>query len=186
LWTERLDRPAMADLIAAFEAAREPAAEANDILKVLFHTQVIFKESYFAPLPDDDVRILLREIWNFFLFSASHPSSNVRLAAYQATGSFLLKLSPYLGRQIQATFSEVSTMTTIDLKSSAIIASAFAYMSKTVALPRLVHFINSTPVFHHFTVADSLFSEHLASIISNLGLLGIEWFSTCCTPSWGR
>jgi hypothetical protein len=80
--------------------------------------------------------------------------------------------------EIRSTFAEESTETTIAVQSSAIIASAFAYISKTVALPFLEEFLDSASVYHHFSLFDKIFSEHLSSIISNLGPLGIEWFNT--------
>jgi hypothetical protein len=68
-----------------------------------------------------------------FLFSAARPSSNVRLPAYQTTGSCFVKITPYFAVEIGSTFTEESTETTVALQSLAIIAYAFAYNSKTVA-----------------------------------------------------
>jgi hypothetical protein len=87
-------------------------------------------------------------------------------------------MTPYFPRQIQWTFSHVSMLTTIDLKSSAIIASAFAFISRVIAFPFLRNFLDSTPVFHHFALSDPIFSEHLSSIVSNLGNLGLDWYRT--------
>jgi hypothetical protein len=36
----------------------------------------------------------------FCLFAAAHPLSKVWLAAYQATGSFFLELTPFKSRQL--------------------------------------------------------------------------------------
>ncbi len=67
---------------------------------------------------------------------------------------------------------------TIDIKTSAIIASSFAFLSSRISLPYLNNFIDTTPVYHHFTISDPIFTEHLSSIISNLGELGFDWFQT--------
>jgi hypothetical protein len=165
-------------LIHSIHAAQQPSSESNEITRTLFEIESTLNSSTFAGLPPENRTSVLRDFWRFFLFSAAHPSSNVRIAAYQATGSFLLKLTPYFASEIHATFGEQSTETTIAIQSSAIIASAFAYISKTISLPLLEEFLDSTPVYHHFSLSDTIFSEHLSSIISNLGPLGIEWFST--------
>jgi hypothetical protein len=51
-------------------------------------------------------------------FAAAHPSSNVRLAAYQATGSFLVKFTSYFAVEIRSSFAEESTATIIAVQSS--------------------------------------------------------------------
>ena len=127
---------------------------------------------------DDDRSIIFIELWKLLLYTASHPSASVRLSSYNLTGSVLLKLYPYFSNQIQSSFSDASMNATIDIKSSAIIASSFAFISKRIALPYLDVFLDSTPVFHHFTISDPIFTEYLSSIISNLGDLGYEWYST--------
>jgi hypothetical protein len=136
------------------------------------------EDTSFRRLTDSDVEGALTIVWKFLLFAAANPSSSIRLSAYQTTGSFLLQLTPYFPVQIQRTFSHVSMLTTIDLKSSAIIASAFAFISRGIAFPFLGDFLDSTPVFHHFAISDPIFSEHLSSIVANLGNLGLDWYHT--------
>lgn len=118
-------------------------------------------------------------LWNFLLHAGLHSNTSVRLAAYRTAGVFLLKATPYFPKQIQRTFSDMATTSTLtlDMKSSAIIASAFAFVSNFNALPYLDAFVHQNPVFHHFSNGDPIFSDHLASIIRNLGRLGIEWMT---------
>jgi hypothetical protein len=132
--------------------------------------------SFFKSSADAEIAATLKACWHFFLFSAAHPDSSIRLASYQTTGAFLLKLNRYFPHQLQRTFSDISTQTAVDLKSSAIIPSVFAFISNTVAIPYLEAFLETTPVYHHFATSDPLFSEHLTSIISNLGDLGLDWY----------
>lgn len=174
----------MEELLNSLSSAQKESPSPTDVSRYLFKFQNEMNAQYFSKLfynPKDKqitIEAIFTEIWKFLLYAASHPSSTVRLAAYRLTGSFLLKLQPYYTTQIQTTFSSVSTNATIDIKRSAIVASSFAFLSKRISLPYLDEFLDSTPVFHHFTISDKIFSEHLSSIISNLGELGDEWFST--------
>lgn len=150
----------------------------NEISRILYQLQNELNAQYFVPFSEVEKEIAFKEIWELLLYSASHSSSSVRLSAYRLTGCFLLKLQPYYTIQIQNTFSDVSMKATIDIKTSAIIASSFAFLSSRISLPYLNSFIDTTPVYHHFTISDPIFTEHLSSIISNLGELGFDWFQT--------
>ncbi|OHT14401.1 hypothetical protein TRFO_15175 [Tritrichomonas foetus] len=168
----------MQEFIFAIKSAQNDTTQPNDITKLLFKCQTEINAQLFNKIMPDELENCFKEVWRFLLYAASHTSSSVRLSAYRATGAFLLKLTPYYNSIISKTFSDISMGATIDIKSSAIIASSFAFISSRIALPYLDEFLNSTPVFHHFTISDPIFSEHLSSIISNLGELGNEWFST--------
>ena len=166
------------ELLRLIGTAQLQSTLPNEVSRVLYQLQNDLNAQYFGTFSHEDKEIAFKEIWKLLLYCASHTSSSVRLSAYRLTGCFLLKIQPYYTTQIQKTFSDVSTNATIDIKSSAIIASSFAFLSNRISLPYLSYFIDSTPVYHHFTISDPIFAEHLSSIISNLGELGFEWFST--------
>lgn len=107
--------------------------------------------------------------------TSGNPSSNTRLASYRATGTFLTRITPYYPKLMHESFSEVTLNSTVDVKSSAVIASTFGFISTFIARNDLDIFLKTTPVFHHFSILDPQFSDHLAPVISNLGHLGIEW-----------
>lgn len=158
--------------------AQLEGAQPNDIVQVLLQIQKDVNVAFLSTQSPDYVTFLVGEIWRFLLFAAAHSVSSVRLASYRATGIFLLKITPFYPDVVKSTFSDVSMQATIDLKSSAIIAASFAFISRTISLPSLEKFLNVTPVYHDFASSDPIFSEHLASIISNIGELGFDWFQT--------
>ncbi|KAK8842867.1 hypothetical protein M9Y10_025733 [Tritrichomonas musculus] len=168
----------MQEFINSLKEVQLESASPTDITLTLLRFQTEINALFFHGWKTDNIHEAFQEIWKFFLFAASHSQSGVRLASYRATGAFLLKLSPYYTFVIQNTFSDMSMVATIDVKSSAIIASSFAFISSRISLPYLGKFLDNTPVFHHFTISDPIFSEHLSSIITNLGELGFDWFST--------
>ncbi|OHT13965.1 hypothetical protein TRFO_15734 [Tritrichomonas foetus] len=168
----------MQALIKTLQCAQLETTPSAEVSRLLFKYQSEMNAQFFQSFSDPEKDLIFKEIWKFLLFSASHSSSSVRLAAYRLTGSLLLKLHPYFADQLQSSFSDVSMVATIDIKSSAIIASSFAFISARINLPFLDTFLDSTPVFHHYTISDPIFSQHLSSIISNLGELGYDWFST--------
>lgn len=168
----------MQELATWMKQAESETAQPSDIIKVLNHCQKNLCRSLFAEETTDSVQKTFRSIWHFFLFAAAHSSNNVRVASYRATGAFLLKMMPYFPAEVVRTFSDVSMLTTIDLKSSAIIASSFAFISNIIAFPSLEKFLDSSPVYHNFAISDPIFSEHLASIIKNVGKVGLDWFRT--------
>ena len=168
----------MEDLRTSIARAQQGDATASEIQAVLLLVQRELNYACLRTHGVEAVESLLGEIWRFLLFSASHSTSSVRLSSYRATGIFLLKITPYFPRQIQNTFSKVSEGSTVDLKSSAVIAASFAFISQTVALPYLEQFLDTTPVYHDFAISDPIFSEHLGAIISHIGNVGLDWFRT--------
>lgn len=168
----------MQEFILSLQAAQLESVPLNDITNLLVLFQKNINAKFFVKSNDIRIEEVFKEIWKFFLFAANHSASSVRLSSYRATGAFLLKMSPYYTYIVQKSFSDISMIATIDIKSSAIIASSFAFISSRIALPYLDEFLNSTPVFHHFAVSDPIFSQNLSSIIANLGELGFDWFST--------
>ncbi|OHT04979.1 hypothetical protein TRFO_27427 [Tritrichomonas foetus] len=155
--------------------ALNPSTSNNDVNKILYNFQHQVNAFVFTRYKIVDVPEIFRNIWKLLLTTAGNQSSTTRLASYRATGAFLTRVTPYYPAIIHESFSDVTMLVTIDVKSSAIIASSFAFISTYIAAPSLPKFLNSTPVFHHFSSNDPAFSEHLAVIISNLGHLGTEW-----------
>lgn len=168
----------MEEISSEIEACKSVSAEPADITRVLARLQDEINWQFLRPYPTLDRENFFTRLWNFLLFTASHSNTSVRLAAYRTTGAFLLKVTPYYPKEIMNTFSDIALASTIDMKSSAIIASSFAFISNFTALPYLQDFLHKTPVFHHFSISDSIFSEHLSQIIRNLGRLGDEWLLT--------
>jgi hypothetical protein len=137
--------------------------------------------------PPDSQDSSFQKLWRFLLFSASHPDTNVRLSAYRTTGAFLLKVTPYYPAALQSTFADFATASTIDdIRSSGVIASAFAFILNFKAPPFLHDFVLEVPVFHHFSNSDPVFSAHLAPIIHHLGRLGMDWMQTLLVPPFRR
>jgi hypothetical protein len=129
--------------------------------------------------PPDSRNDFFLKLWRFLLFSASHSDTNVRLSTYRTTGAFLLKVTPYYPSALQSTFADLATASTIDnIRSSGVIASAFAFISNFKAPAFLHDFVLDVPVFHHFSNSDPVFSAHLAPIIRHLGRLGMDWMRT--------
>ena len=168
----------MDEFRALLSQAQASDAHSSDIQNVLLQIQKSVNFALFRNLPLEQIESVLGEIWKFLLFSAAHSASSIRLASYRATGIFLLRITPYFPQQVQRTFSKVSEGSTVDLKSSAVIAASFAFISRTVALPYLERFLDTTPVYHDFAISDPIFSEHLGAIISNIGNVGLDWFRT--------
>ena len=149
--------------------------QGNDVNKVLYNFQHKVTKNCFSKYSEKEILDIFQIIWKLLLTTAASPSSMTRLAAYRATGAFLTRVTPYYPELIHKSFSHMTLLTTIDVKSSAVIASSFAFISTYIAEPLLPTFLKSTPVFHHFAANDTGFSEHLAVIISKLGHLGDEW-----------
>ena len=161
--------------VNSIQIGLNPSTPNNEVNKILYNFQhqvnaFIFTKYQLAEIPD-----IFRLIWKLLLTTAGNQSSTTRLASYRATGAFLTRVTPYYPDKVHESFSDVAINATIDFKSSAIIASSFAFLSTFFAAPLLPKFIKTTPVFHHFSSNDPAFSEHLAVIISNLGHLGTEW-----------
>jgi hypothetical protein len=68
-------------------------------------------------------------------------------------------------------FSDTSNLSLADIESSPIIATAFTLISNKSALPYLEKFLEKAPVYHVFANLGVAFSEHIGSIITNLGTL---------------
>jgi hypothetical protein len=166
------------DLLTLIDGSCRADVPTSELNRLLLQSCTELNFSYFRTFAPDALGAAFKSVWTFFIFAGSQSSSDVRLSSYRAAGSFLLKVGPYFPTEIQQTFSDASMLTTIDLKSSPIIASVFAFISNKIALPFLPTFLDSTPVYHHFANSDSLFSEHLPGIISTLGRLGLAWFET--------
>ncbi|OHT10982.1 hypothetical protein TRFO_19570 [Tritrichomonas foetus] len=162
-------------LIPLREALNPHPQRPVDVNKVLYNFQHNITANSFAKYSPNDMVDIFHLIWKLLLTTAGSPSSTTRLAAYRATGAFLTRITPYYPKMIHRSFSDVTLLMTIDVKSSAVIASSFAFISTYIAEPYLPKFLKSTPVFHHFASNDSAFSEHLAVIISKLGHLGSDW-----------
>ncbi|KAK8871158.1 hypothetical protein M9Y10_009071 [Tritrichomonas musculus] len=155
--------------------ALKPTTSNQDLNRTLYNFQNQINAFIFTRYTLNDVPEIFRSIWKLLLSAAGNSSSTTRLASYRAAGAFLTRVTPYYPDKIHESFSDVTLMATIDVKSSAIIASSFAFISKYIATPFMKKFINQTPVFHHFSSNDPVFSEHLPTIISNLGHLGNDW-----------
>ncbi|OHS94352.1 hypothetical protein TRFO_11215 [Tritrichomonas foetus] len=168
----------MEEISSDIEACKSPSIEPTEITRVLVRLQNEINWQFLRPYPMLDRENFFTRLWNFLLFSAAHSNTSVRLAAYRTTGAFLLKVTPYYPNEIMKTFADIALASTIDMKSSAIIASSFAFISNFNALPYLEDFLRKTPVFHHFSISNPIFSDHLAPIIRNLGRLGIDWLCT--------
>lgn len=165
-------------LLSSFQRCIDSDSPSSSITHLLVMSQAQITPNLFDNYSSQSIAKSFTEIWRFFLFCASNPSSSVRLLCYRATGSFLLKMMRHFPVLVQKTFSDITMESTIDVKSSGIIAGSFAFISKNVGTPFLEQFLDMTPVFHHLTISDSMFSEHLPSIISNLGDLGVDWYRT--------
>lgn len=168
----------MEGISSEMEACKSPSVEPSEITRVLARLQNEINWQFLQPYSKTDRENFFIRLWNFLLFTAAHTNTSVRLAAYRTTGAFLLKVTPYYPNEIMKTFSIITISSTIDLKSSAIIASSFAFISNFTASPYLNDFLRRTPVFHHFSISDPIFSEHLSQIIRNLGRLGTDWLCT--------
>jgi hypothetical protein len=72
-------------------------------------------------------------------------------------------------------FSDVAILTPFDPKSSAVIASSFAFLSAWVARPFLPRSLPAHEIIQHFSSPDPTFSESLPGIIAKLGHLGTDW-----------
>lgn len=163
-------------LIPLIESLNSSDQHKNDITKVIYNFQHQISSSLFSKYSDEIILKIFKDIiWIFLLNNAGSPSSSTRLAAYHATGAFLTRITPYYPQLIYNSFMDITKQMTVDVKSSAVIASSFAFISTYVAEPFLASFLSSTPVFHHFATSDPSFSEHLAVIISKLGHLGTQW-----------
>ena len=152
-------------------------ASPSDITHLLFEFQTEVTVKHFS-----EQRLNIKDdffsLFQFFAFAAAHDSPTVRLASYRATGAFLLNFFPYFPEEIQSTFSDFSMASTIDLRSTGIIAASFAFITKFIAIPNLQPYLDITPVFHHFTSSDPTFTEYISVIVSNLGNLNSDWFNT--------
>lgn len=164
--------------VRRIQAAQDDDADQSEITNLLLYIQTNINQAYFAKFPQQESERIFTEIFKFLLFAASHNASNIRLTSYRSTGLFLLKITPYYTRSMWKIFSDVAMQSTIDIKSSSILASSFAFISNEIPLHTLEKFCDTTPIFHHFTISDPIFSEHLASIISKLKRMGLEWMQT--------
>jgi len=168
----------MDDFIKQMRLLSTSKSEQSDLMAALSKIQVEICHKNLSSYDDESISRVLEEIWKFLLFNGSSNNSSIRLLAYKATGSFLLRIYPFYPKLLQNSFSQVSMNSTIDLKSSAILASSFAFISNKIPKSELPEFLNSTPIFHHFTFSDQIFSEHLPKIISKLHNVGISWMRT--------
>ena len=165
----------MQELVQLMEHAQLETSQPSELKKVLLKSQSDLNHLLFAGQSPDAINSSLKSVWKFFLFAASNAPSSLKTTVYRAAGSFLLKVTPYYPVEVRKAFSEVSTVLT---KGSGLVACSFAFLSTTVALPALEEFLDSTSVYHNFTVADPVFQEHLVAIIRRLGRLSVDWFRT--------
>ena len=168
----------MTKFISELQKGLQSNGDTAIITETLISIQKTINYQYLLFVDEDQISSLFTNIWVFLLHAAGSNSSAVRVLAYRTTGLFLLKMNPFFPHLIQKTFSDISMQSTIDVKSSAILASSFAFICNSLPIHRLDHFLDTTPVFHHFTVSDPIFSEHLASIIGSLKRLSIDWMQT--------
>ena len=128
---------------------------------------------------DENLQIeFFRQVWCSFFSVAMSKNENIKLSAFSVATSFLLRFAPYYAHLLCQTFSDILNEHDSNETSSAIIVAAFSFLTNFIEPEYLSIFLQSTPIFHHFFMAQSLSSERLASIISNIPWMGDEWFTT--------
>jgi len=168
----------MIRFVDTLKVCREGTFNQNEVTNLLVGIQNDVTYKFFRGCTNEQIQNGITEIWKFLLFAASSSVSSVRLSSYRATGSFVIKISPYYPEMINNTFSDVAMFSTIDIQSSAILAATFSFITNIIPTQHLQQFLDKTPVFHHFAISDPIFSEHLATIIGRLKRLGYPWMHT--------
>lgn len=162
-------------LLDLFQASEDSPADTDTTMNALSQIQQNVNVKFFSSFEEPQIIDYFTSIWKFLLFAANSNNVTVRLSTYRTTGFFLLKNTPYFAHEITKSFSEVATQSTIEIKSSIILASSFAFICNLIPESFLQDFVENTPVFHHFTISDPVFSDHLATVISNLKRLEYDW-----------
>lgn len=119
----------------------------------------------------------MRSIWTTLLHCATHSSSSVRVAAYTATWSFLMKTMPTYPKLMRNSFCDIVNHFSGESNGSILLIASFAFISHFISPNKMDDFLDRTPLFHHFVANESICSEHLGNIISNLSPnLSDEWY----------
>jgi hypothetical protein len=161
-------------LLASVEAALEGSVDV-DLNMFLYRFRRELNAAHFKECPESQRLQTFRQVWKFLLTAAGNTSSNIRLAAGRATGSFLTRIVPHFPDLMHKSFTEVVRLTTFAPKSSAVIASSFAFLSSFVAPPFVARSLATDAILDHFASPDPTFAERLPEVISRLRYLGVDW-----------
>jgi hypothetical protein len=164
------------DLISSLPGALDEA-QGTDLNGFLYKFRREVTAAQFKKYSEAERPERFRQVWQFLLTTAGHASSTIRLASHRATGSFLTHIVPHFPDVMLGTFADVAGLTKFDPKSSAVIASSFAFLSTFVARPFLPRSLNTMAIVEHFASPDVTFAEGLPGIISKLGHLGVDWLT---------
>ena len=162
-------------LVDSLARAEDNSEDIDLTMNCLMQIQQYVNAKFFSGQNESQILEVFSQIWKFLLFAANNNTVSVRLATYKTAGLFLLKNTPFFAKEVTKSFSETATQTTIEIKSSIILASSFAFICNLIPESNLKDFIENTPIFHHFTVVDPVFSDHLSTVISKLKRLELDW-----------
>ncbi|EAY21679.1 hypothetical protein TVAG_237050 [Trichomonas vaginalis G3] len=162
-------------LVDSLARAEDNSEDIDLTMNCLMQIQQYVNAKFFSGQNESQILEVFSQIWKFLLFAANNNTVSVRLATYKTAGLFLLKNTPFFAKEVTKSFSETATQTTIEIKSSIILASSFAFICNLIPESNLKDFIENTPIFHHFTVVDPVFSDHLSTVISKLKRLELNW-----------
>jgi len=116
------------------------------------------------------------EIWSLLLKLSANSSVNVRLELFSTIYFFIVKTYPYYPRLIRESFSKSISAPDFDDYSSVAVCASFSYLSNWMGPYEMESFLDNTPVFHFFVQKQTLVSDYLPQIVSNLGCLDSKWY----------
>lgn len=166
----------METIISALKRGIASDKSETEVARALLQFQKEIDPSSCKKMGREEIISYFEEIWNILLQCSNNPATSIRLSTYQAVSAFLIKMTPFYTRQMKISFSSVVSNGPLEPKTSVILSSSFAFLSNFIAGHALQVFLESTPIFHHFIVSESLYSEYLSNAISNLADVGIDWF----------
>jgi hypothetical protein len=166
----------MDDILSALIDGTTPSHPPSMICTALVQFQRSIGLSVCSAVPSDLLHFHFCRIWKVLFSCAASPATNVRLSTYTATSLFLHKIVPFFPAEVRDSFSAAAEEQTSQGGTSVLILAAFAFLSHCVGPHLLDQWLGMTPVFHHFKANEVLSSDHLATIVENIGDIGLEWF----------
>ncbi|OHT11527.1 hypothetical protein TRFO_18972 [Tritrichomonas foetus] len=163
------------EILSSLKEMRHQQPNGQEINQQLIKIQNQVKYKNFQKYPSDKIISIFSDIWLFLLYTSSQTSNNtIRITAIRTAAIFLFNLGPFFPKEIRDSFATITTVSTIDMTGSSLIASVFAIITYHISPPFRTSFLTSCPIFHHITQVHTC-PEYFISSLSHYQHLGFNW-----------
>lgn len=163
------------ELISSLNQIRNTPNDVNTINQKLVELRSLKYEALMK-LNSEELSKSFQEIWLFLLFASANSNSTIHISCIRTIGLFILQIYPFFPKQMKTAFSNVATVSTIELIQSPLLASAFAIITYHIADPYLLQYTTNTPIYHQLNSEDGNLMEQICQIVRHFDHLSTDWF----------